>query len=32
MQDLSLEELLEIYGILKEITDILEMKREEIQS
>ena len=29
MQELSLEELLEIYSLLKEITDILESKKEE---
>jgi len=30
MEEISLEDLLEIYNILKEITDRLETKREEI--
>ena len=30
MKELTLEELLEIYAILKEITETLQTKREEI--
>ena len=30
MKELTLDELLEIYAILKEITETLEAKREEI--